>query len=146
MFKLKAMKKLMPALILLSFVFASCNGGEKTSEAKSKDKYEQTKETLGQTEKKNPKRFLYVEGHDKKNLLRQTVIKGTITNKATVASYKDVDIELSFFSATGALLLKEHEVIYEIVAPGSSIHFKTKTYAPKGTDSVSMKITGAKVE
>ena len=140
------MKKIIPALIVLSVVFASCGGDEKAEEAKSKDKYEQTKETLEQTEKKNPKRFLTVEGSDRKNLIGQRVIKGTISNKATVASYKDIDIELSFYSETGALLEKDHEVIYETITAGNSTNFKTKYFAPKGTDSVVMKIAGAKVE
>lgn len=140
------MKKIIPALIFAGFVFTACSGDEKAADEKGKDKYEQTKETLEQTEKKNPKRFLTVEGHDRKNLLRQTVIKGTISNKATVASYKDIDIELSFYSKTGALLEKDHEVIYETIAPGGSTSFKTKYFAPKGTDSVAMKIAGAKTE
>ena len=32
------------------------------------------------------------------------VIRGSVTNKASVASYKDVDVKLSFYSKTGALL------------------------------------------
>lgn len=140
------MKKMIAAFIVLGSILAACGGDEKTAETKAKDKYEQTKESLEETEKKNPKRFLTVEGHDKKNLLRQTVIKGTISNSATVAKFKDVDIEMSFFSSTGALLLKEHEVVYEVVGPGSSVNFKTKTYAPKGTDSISMKVFAAKVD
>jgi len=140
------MKKIIPALIALSFLFAACSGDEKANDEKAKDKYEQTKETLGETEKKNPKRFLSVEGDERKNLIRQTVVKGTITNKATVASFKDIDVELSFYSETGALLLKDHEVVYKVVGPNSSENFKYKTYAPKGTDSVVMKIAGAKVE
>jgi hypothetical protein len=138
------MKKIIPALLLLSFGFAACNSNDKT--AKAKDKYEKTKETLGDTEKKDPKQFLSVEGHDRKNLLRQTVIKGTITNHATVAKFKDVDVEISFFSKTGALLLRDHEVIYETIAPGGSQDFKTKIKAPVGTDSLSLKIYAAKVE
>ena len=140
------MKKIIPALILVSFVFAACGSDEKANDEKTKDKYEQTKETLEQTEKKNPKRFLSVEGDERKNLIRQTVVKGTISNKATVASFKDIDIELSFYSETGALLLKDHEVVYKVVGPNSSENFKYKTYAPKGTDSVVMKIAGAKTE
>ena len=140
------MKKIIPALIAVSFVFAACGGDEKADDAKTKDKYEQTKETLGETEKKNPKRFLSVEGSDRKNLIGQRVIKGIISNKATVASYKDIDIELSFYSETGALLEKDHEVIYETIAAGGSTNFKTKYFAPKGTDSVAMKIAGAKTE
>ena len=125
--------------------FAACNSKDK-SEQKENDKYEQTKESMEQTEKKNPKRFLTVDGHDKRNLLGQTVIKGTISNKATVASYKDVDVELTFFSKTGALHAKDHEVIYETIGSGSSTNVKTKSFAPKGTDSVAMKIVGAKVK
>ena len=140
------MKKIIPGLIIVVIFFTACNSNEKSAEEKVKDKYEQTKESMEQTEKKNPKRFLTVEGHDKRNLLGQTVIKGTITNNATVAKFKDVDVELTFFSKTGALLEKDHEVIYETIAAGSSTNFKTKYFAPKGTDSVAMKIVGARVE
>ena len=140
------MKKIITGLLTVSIVFAACNGDKKAEEAKAKDKYEQTKDNLEQTEKKNPQRFLTVDGHDKKNLIGQRVIKGTVSNKATVASFKDVDVELSFYSKTGALLEKDHEVVYETIAPGGSTNFKTKYFAPKGTDSVAMKIVGAKVE
>jgi len=37
-------------------------------------------------------------------------------------------------------------VIYETIAPGGISNFKTKYFAPKGTDSVAMKIVAAKVE
>ncbi len=140
------MKKIIPALIVVSLVFAACGDDKKAGAEKEKDKYEQTKETLEQTEKKNPKRFLTVEGSDRKNLIGQRVIKGTINNKASVASYKDVDVELSFYSETGTLLEKDHEVIYETITAGNSTNFKTKYFAPKGTDSVVMKIAGAKTE
>lgn len=141
------MKKIIPVILVVSIVLVACGGSDESgSVAEAKDKYEQTKESLEQTEKKNPMRFLSVSGDNKKNLLRQTVIKGVITNKATVAAYKDVDVELSFFSKTGALLLKDHEVVYKVIAPSSSENFKYKTYAPKGTDSVAMKISAAKVE
>ena len=139
------MKKIIPGLILLSFVFAACSSNNKADEP-AKDKYELTKETLEETEKKSPKRFLTVTGNDKKNILGQTVIKGVLTNNAKVVSYKDVDVELSFYSKTGALLEKDHEVIYETIAPGNTADFKTKYFAPKGTDSVAMKIVGAKTE
>ena len=124
----------------------SCNSSaDKKAEAK-KDKYEQTKESLEQTEKKNPARFIMVNGHDKHNILGQTVIKGTLTNNAKVASFKDVEIELAFYSKTGALLEKDAEIIFETLAPGKSENFKTKYFAPKGTDSVALRVTGAKVE
>jgi len=140
------MKKTIPALILASLIFISCGDDEKAADKKDKDKYDQTKETLEETEKKNPKRFLSVDGYKRRNLIRETVVKGIITNNATVASYKDIDVEISFYSETGALLLKDHEVVYKVIAPNSNEDFKYKTYAPKGSDSVSMKIVNAKTE
>jgi hypothetical protein len=133
----------MTVLLAGMVVFASCGGEDKTA-AKGKDKYEQTKESLEVTEKKTPARFLTVGGHDKRNLLGQTVIKGTLTNNAKVVTYKDVDVELAFYSKTGALLEKDHEVIFETITPGDSKNFKTKYFAPKGTDSVALKVINAK--
>jgi hypothetical protein len=138
--------KNIPAWLLASvLVLTACNSGDKSADAK-KDKYEQTKETLEATEKKNPTRFLSVTGHDKRNLLGQTVVKGTLSNSAKVASYKDVEIRLSFYSKTKALLEEDSETVFETLDPGKSADFKTKYFAPKGTDSVALKVMGAKSE
>ena len=137
------MKRIVPILLISVLSFNACNNDDKKPEPK-KDKYEQTKETLEATEKKNPTRFLIVEGHDKRNLIGQTVIKGTVTNSARICSYKDIDVELAFYSKTGTLLEKDHEVVYETIAPGDSKDFKTKYFAPKGTDSVALTVLGAK--
>ncbi len=144
------MKKLQNPLLFISFCFMlatfnSCGGSDaKNATTVKKDKYEEKKETLEEMEKKDPVRFLSVSSHDRKNLIRQTVVKGTLKNNATVASYKDVEIEISFFSKTGTLLEKDNETIYETIAPGKDADFKTKYYAPKGTDSVVIKVVNAK--
>ncbi len=124
----------------------SCNNADSNTTNTKKDKYEQTKETLAETEKKNPLRFLKASGGDKRNLIGQTVVKGTVTNTATVTTYKDIQVELSFYSKTGTLLEKDMETIFENIAPGKSADFKTKYFTPKGTDSVGFKILGAKSE
>jgi hypothetical protein len=133
---------------LLCIVITSCGGSESDSKTDTlkKDKYEEKKENLADIENKNPVRFLSVNGHDKKNLIGQTVVKGTLKNKATVAIYKDVEVELSFYSKTGALLEKDIEVIYDKIEPGKETDFKTKYFAPKGTDSVALRVLKAKSE
>ncbi len=144
------MKKISPLLLLpvscmLIIALASCGGSDnKTTATVKKDKYEEKKESLEDMEKKDPVRFLSVSSHDKKNLIGQTVVKGTLKNRATVASYKDVEIELSFFSKTGSLLEKDNETIYETIAPGKETDFKTKYFTPKGTDSVAIRVLNAK--
>ena len=134
------MKHLFPIFLLL--LLFSCK--EKAKEQKFDEKtYEVVKETLADREKKNPARFLSVVNKDRKNLIGQTVVKGTITNHATIISYKDVLLKLSFFSKTGVKLDEGNETIYEQLKPSETIKFKTKYFAPKGTDSVAVKVISA---
>ena len=136
----------MNKLLLLCFsiaLFSSC--GNKDSYSVDKDKkYENSKATLEETEKKTPASFLRVEGDKKKNIIGQTVVRGKIFNNAKVVTYKDVTLKLSFYSKTGAVLEEDVEVVYETVTPGGTATFKSKYFTPKGTDSVGMKVVSAK--
>ncbi|MBP9098800.1 MAG: hypothetical protein KBF74_08285 [Ferruginibacter sp.] len=136
------MKKTLCSLVLASFFIISCNNSN--DEKKTANTYEKVKLTVEEIEKKNPERFLSATGYEKKNLIRQTVVKGTIVNNAKMVSFKDIDIKLSFYSKTGALLEEDHEMIYETIAPGDSKSFKSKFFAAKGTDSVAVKVVSAR--
>jgi len=139
------MKKMIVFLFLSSMMLAACSSGN-DSEAKSeKESYQLTKEELLKKEQKSPQYFLIVSGRNQKNILGQTVVKGTIFNKASVAVFKDVNLKLSFYSKTQALLETDKETIFETFGPGESKNFKTKYFAPKGTDSVALEVLGAKV-
>jgi len=136
---------LIKMVVFASILFlVSCKGNEKKQDSKS-DTYENSKMTISEIESKNPKKFLKVEGRDKHNLIGQTVLKGKISNTATVVGYKDVTIKISFFSKTGTLLEEDEETIYNEVKPGETIEFKSKFYAPKGSTDVKLNIINAKV-
>lgn len=139
------MKKFHLILLLAVVFFTACNSKAKKNAA-DKEEYQKAQETLEAKERKNPVAFLSVSSKDKHNLLGQTVIKGTVANKAKVCVYFDVELELSFISKTGALLEKDTETIYETIEPGNSVNFKTKYFAPKGTGSVVIKVMGAKTK
>lgn len=137
------MKKILIPVLLMGILFSACNSKAK-NETAEKDNYEKAKESLEEKEKKNPLSFLKIISRDKHNLIGQMVIKGSIANNAKVCVYKDVQLELTFFSKTGVLLEKDSETIYEVIDPGKSANFKTKYFAPEGTDSVGIKILSAK--
>jgi hypothetical protein len=133
--------------IIFLLVIAICSSSCETAEVKlnfEKQDYDQAKETLLEKETKNPLPFLLVNGSNKRNLVGQTVVRGKLVSLATLAVYKDVNVELKFFSKTGALLETDNETFYEIIHPGESRDFKTKYFAPKGTDSVALKVVAAK--
>jgi len=130
-------------LVCIALFCASCSGSDDKDQT-VKESYEKTKESLKEKELKNPSMFLHIQGDSKKNLVGQTVIKGKISSTATVAAYKDILIKLDFYSKTKALLESDKETIYMELYPGETQKFKTKYFAPKGTDSVSLSILEAK--
>jgi len=131
-------------ILYLCIVFAlACKSNEKKFDSAT---YEKTKETLEEKEKKNPEQFLSVTSSDKKNIIGQKVIRLSIHNRATVATYKDVKLKISFYSKTGTLLEDNEETVYDIITPNNTIKYKTKYFAPKGTDDVKITILDAKVE
>ena len=136
------MKKKFGLIIFTIILIGGCNSTQQKNDA-DKAAYQKAQETLLEKETKNPVNFLKVTSKEKHNLLGQTVIKGNISNKAKVCVYSDIAIELSFFSKTGTLLEKDNETIYETIDPGISVDFKTKYFAPKGTDSVVIKVVSA---
>ena len=136
------MKYILPLLLALVLGNA-CNQPAK-KEVQIEKNYEAVKESLEDTEKKYPKKFILVEGDKKKNLLGQTVVRGVIINIAKVITYKDVVIKIQFYSKTAALLEEDIETIYENIAPGKEVNFKSKFYTPKGTDSVKFSVEDAK--
>ena len=132
----------MTCLVMIISFQTGCGG--KGDGKGHKDAYEQSRESMEDIEKKNPSRFLSVSGSSHRNLLGQTVVKGIVKSKATVVSYRDIELKLSFYSKTGALLEEDRETIYETIAPGKEEDFKSKYFAPKGTDSVALKVVSAK--
>lgn len=135
------MKKIVTAAFLLATLLACKN--EKKDNTFDTKTYDEVKETLADKEKKNPASFLTVSNRDRKNIIGQTVVKGTITNHATVCWYKDVELHLSFYSKTAVKLDEGIETVYEEIAPGQTIKFKTKYFAPKGADSVAIVVRKA---
>ena len=139
------MKKIAAIIVAISFLVTSCSS-KRSDPVAEKESYEKAKESLEQKEKKNPLLFLSVSSRDRHNLIGQTVIKGNITNNAKVSSYKDVQLEFSFYSKTGTLLEKGNETVYDEIQPGKSAEFKIKNFAPKGSDSIVIKVLSAKTK
>ena len=137
------MKRYFLIAYILCIAFTACTSSEQ-KEKQSQDKYESSKLSLEELEKQSPVQFLSVTGTDKKNILGQTVVKGKVTNKAKMVTFKDVDVKLFFYSKTGTLLQEDQEMVYESIAPGTSVNFKSKYFSPKGTDSIAMKVVSAK--
>jgi hypothetical protein len=137
------MNRLFLIIFAAAFLLQAC-GSEAEKEKQINDLYEKGKISLEELEKQNPPKFISVSSRDRRNLVGQTVVRGRVTNNAKMATFKDVDLELSYYSKTGVLLQQDKEMIYETFAPGVTKGFKSKNWAPKGTDSIAIRVLSAK--
>ena len=102
---------------------------------------------LESKEKRNPKTYLSVDYDLNYRLFSgKDEIKGTIYNSATMATFKDVILTVTYSSNTGTKLYSENFVVYDFIYPGSSTDFNIKTYSPEGTKQIGVKVKSASYE
>ena len=70
-------------------------------------------------------------------------ITGFIVNNATMAKYKDVEIEVIYYSQTETVIRTDNYVIYNYYEPNSKKKFSLNISYPKAYHSFGLRITGA---
>jgi hypothetical protein len=126
--------------IILFSVFFSCNSA---NDQHPSTKYEEKRQSLQEMEQDSPLKFLKANGSHHGNLLNQTVVEGEVINKATLTSYKNIKLQITFRDKDGAVIEKDKEALEDIIKPNSSTDFKIKTGHVKGTNTVSINIIDA---
>ena len=94
------MNKLFFVLPVITILSCESHNNSQTSEPSNPQTYQEKKMTLEETEKANPTDFLKVTGTYRQNLIDQWVVEGSVTNSASVATYKDVVLDIVYFSKT----------------------------------------------
>jgi hypothetical protein len=125
--------------LLVSVLLFGCHSGEQKPSAK----YEEKKATLEEMERDSPLKFLRVTSSHHGNLLNQTVVEGEITNKATLVSFKNIQVQVSFLDKDNTVIEKQKETLDDVVKPGATNDFKIKTSHVKGASSVTIDIIAA---
>lgn len=141
-------------LLLLILILPGCDksggGGSHSTYESSYDRppsqqtYEETKMSLEDKERMNPVQFLSSKGTYRKNIFGEFVLEGKVHNAASVVTFKDIILDVSFYSKTNSHIRTVREVVYEYVKPGRSRSFKVKLYGPKGAKSVGWEVVGAR--
>ena len=102
------------------------------------------KMTIEEMENAYPKQFLSVEGKYDGNIWgTKFKIKGEITNKASIADYKDIIIRIKYFSKTKSIIGSENYTIYEVFPPNQVNSFKLDVAKYKDVESIGLNIVGA---
>ena len=123
-------------LIASSVLISGCDSGAPRS-------YAEAKVSLEEQEWANPTNFLTVDGNYRNNLIGEWVLEGKINNSATVATYKDIVLTVSYYSKTDSFLGTEKQTIYEFLKAGQEHKFKIKSFGYKGTAKLSVEVSNA---
>ena len=139
------MKNKLFILLIATAVLISCNSGSGTTgDSSSIDAAqveipktpEQLRAELKQQEQAAPLEYLSADGTYKENFWGDKLkIKCTLHNKATLASYKDVVVRVTFYTKTNTELGSKEYTIYEIVNSNSdkTVDMKIDTYKDVAT-------------
>lgn len=132
------------ALAIVSLLILSCN--QAANKERPSAQYENKKASLADMERENPMKFLKVNGDSHVNLINKEVVEGTISNQATLAAFKDIEVQVIFKDKGGSVIEKDTRVVNDVVRPNTTVDFKLKMKKPKGVASVTLDITGAVAE
>ena len=106
------------------FIYANIQANNSSSYDSYSSKaveYEETKMTIAEIEESQPTKFLDASGTYRENFLGDKLkVNGTITNSATVATYKDAIVRVTYYSKTKTNLGTEDYTIWD--------YFPSKSY------------------
>jgi hypothetical protein len=146
------MAKLLPNLsfLLLPTLLQACSygptsiyrttpaGTETTVSLKRRKMAKRLRTELLATEQRDPSTYLEVVGTYSRNFSRQLVLEGDIESKASIATFKDPVLSVTWYSKTQTEIGTQQYSVYELLRPQSSAHFKLETAAPGEVASVIM--------
>lgn len=116
------------------------------------------KQTTKEFEEENPTSFLGVETtmFENKILTRRPslfnhseyktdgyIISGHLTSRTTIVAYKNIELEISFYTEAGTTIREQKEVLYETIGPNSSREFKIHVYPPITTPYANVSVISA---
>ena len=106
--------------------------------------YMEQKMSIEQTENADPLRFLSAAGEYNSSFWgTELKIRGTITNTATVADYKDVTIQVTYYSKTKSVLGTKDYTLYEIYQPNTVTPFRLDIANFDNVNTINWKVVRA---
>lgn len=125
------------AYAIINVVFSS------NADSNPSNYYEQ-KLTIEETENSDPLRFLSVEGNYNESFWgTEFKLKGKVTNRASIADYKDLVLRITYYSKTKSAIGTKDYTIYQIFPPNQETIFNLDVANYEDVESIGLDIVGA---
>ncbi len=124
-------------------IYASIN--ESSSDyGRGQDSYEEKVMTVEEIENSQPESFLIASGNYNENFWGNKIkVHGLIKNNATVATYKDAVVRITYYSKTKTELGNKEYTIYDVFPPHSEKQFELKIETYENVNSVGWEVITA---
>jgi hypothetical protein len=138
------LKSIVVTILIIVTVGFIANYSSRDSDTAS---YEESVMTIADVESSTPMEFLNADGKYHRTLLGDQIsINGQSQNKATVTTYKDVVIEVIFYSKTNSEVGREQFTIYDFFEPNSKKDFKLKVKNYSNVETIGWDVANAIVK
>lgn len=96
-------------------------------------------------ERARPQDFVALNYQDRRNLLGEVIVEGSLTNNSELTMYKDFQLMVYFRNSDGMISDSASQIVFEQLTPGETAPFKLKEKAARKT-TVTVQIVNAKAE
>ena len=109
--------------------------------------YKEKVMSVEEIERSQPAKFLTASGNYNENFWGDKFkVHGVITNKATVAAYKDAVVRVTYYSKTKTVLATKEYTIYENFPPHSEVKFELKIDNYQNVSTIGWDVIQAKAK
>ncbi len=126
--------------------YSSSGSSSNNYEGAYSSSYQEEKMSIKEKERAYPTDFLSADGTYRENLLGDKLkVNGVIENNATVATYKDAIVRVTYYSKSNTNLGSEDYTIWEVFKPHSTTTFKLKIQNYSNVKSIGWDVIDASV-
>ena len=147
--KKRSWGKIIISLIVTAFLIVVALGfiTNYSNDSGTPPSYEESLMTIAEIESFGPIDYLNADGTYNKTVLGDQIkINGQINNKATVTTYKDVVIEVVFYSKTNSEVGRENYTIYDFFEPNSKKDFTLQVKNYSNVETIGWEVASALVK
>ncbi|MDQ3111368.1 MAG: hypothetical protein M3R17_15890 [Bacteroidota bacterium] len=139
------MKKISFFLMFAILLMAGCQSGNPGSTIDVQS-YQEKVMSVQEIENSQPVNFLTADGTYNSNFWGDKLkVHGSITNSATVATYKDAVIKVTYYSKTKTVLGSNEYTVYDFFPPNTKKSFELKIDNYKDVKSIGWDVVSAQV-
>lgn len=130
--------------ILLIFILVLIFYKSGSSADGNSQTYQEKVMTVEEIERSQPSNFLAASGSYSKNFWNDKFkVHGIVKNNATVVSYKDAVVKITYYSKTRTELASKEYIIYDNFPPHSEVKFELKIDNYKNVSTIGWEVVKA---